>query len=92
MTEDVTERRTWSADPFFDEEAIQEKQTEETVCLSRTPDPGPPMIQGFFFPPVNSQHPSQASSEWQTERDLHPLPMNNRLLDVPSWDKISQAG
>lgn len=54
---------------------MQEKQTEETVCLSRTPDPGPPVIQVFFFfPSVNSQQPSQASSEWQTEPDLQPPP------------------
>lgn len=49
MTEDLTWQQTQSADPFCDEAAIQEKQTE-AVCLGWTADPGPPVIQvGWFF-------------------------------------------
>lgn len=33
MTEDLTWQQTQSTDPFSDEVAIQEKPTEETVCL-----------------------------------------------------------
>lgn len=61
MTEDLTWLQTQSADPFSDEVAVQEKQTEETVCLGWTTDPGTPVIQVFFS--VNWQQHSQASSE-----------------------------
>lgn len=49
MTADLTWQQTQSTDPFSDEVATQEKQTEETVCLGWTTDAGTPVIQVVFL-------------------------------------------
>lgn len=49
MTGDLTWQWAQSADPFSDEVATQEKQTEETVCLGRTTDAATPVIQVVFL-------------------------------------------
>ena len=49
MTEDLTWQQTQSIDPFSDEVATEEKQTEETVCLGRTTDAATPVIQVAFL-------------------------------------------
>lgn len=49
MTEDLTWQQTQSTDPFSDEAAIQEKPTEETVCLGWNNDAGTPGSQVVFL-------------------------------------------
>lgn len=49
MIEDLTWQQTQSTDPFSDQVATQEKQTEETVCLGGTTDAVTPVIQVVFL-------------------------------------------
>lgn len=48
MTEDLIWQQMQSAEPFSDEVATHEKQTEQTVCLGWTSDAITPVIQGDF--------------------------------------------